>query len=309
MTGYARRMAAYLSVRLPLPSHLLVAAMLQTGIAGFSHHLHAEAASVFSWPTALGVWCVFNMFLILRLMDDLKDAETDRRLFPDRPLPSGQVSETDLKLGLLAAIALYVGASILAGPAFWTGLVVLGYSLLMFRWFFIPSVMRSNLLLALATHAPIIPLIVLQGFVISLADHIGPLSELRWSLVLPFVTMIWAAIEGWEVSRKIRAPAEETEYVTYSHVLGSGGAVLLAALFQAVAVGCGLFLFHALDPSFLYLAVLAASSALAVWAHVRFVARPDLGSGGLGQIAGIFVLGLLAAQIVAFTGLFDRASS
>ena len=39
----------------------------------------------------VGAFTVFAFLLWLRVADDLKDFETDKRLFPDRPLPSGRV--------------------------------------------------------------------------------------------------------------------------------------------------------------------------------------------------------------------------
>ncbi|MBP5252598.1 MAG: prenyltransferase, partial [Lachnospiraceae bacterium] len=40
---------------------------------------------------ATGAFTVFAFLLWLRIADDLKDFETDKKLFPDRPLPSGRV--------------------------------------------------------------------------------------------------------------------------------------------------------------------------------------------------------------------------
>ena len=44
----------------------------------------------------VGAYTVFAFLLWLRVADDLKDFETDKRLFPDRPLPSGRVFKKDI---------------------------------------------------------------------------------------------------------------------------------------------------------------------------------------------------------------------
>ena len=44
----------------------------------------------------IGGYTVFAFLLWLRVADDLKDYETDKRLFPDRPLPSGKTKIKDV---------------------------------------------------------------------------------------------------------------------------------------------------------------------------------------------------------------------
>ena len=43
-----------------------------------------------------GAYTVFAFLLWLRVADDLKDYETDKKLFPDRPLASGRVYKKDI---------------------------------------------------------------------------------------------------------------------------------------------------------------------------------------------------------------------
>ena len=45
---------------------------------------------------AVGAFTVFAFLLWLRIADDLKDYETDKKLFKDRPLPSGRVQKKDI---------------------------------------------------------------------------------------------------------------------------------------------------------------------------------------------------------------------
>ena len=106
------------------------------------------------------------MALILRLMDELKDRETDRELFSDRPVPSGRVLESDIRASLVTVIVLFIGANLWAGAALWTAVCVLGYALLMFRYFFVPRILRKYLLLNLATHNPVIPILLLYVVVL-----------------------------------------------------------------------------------------------------------------------------------------------
>ncbi len=55
-------------------------------------------------PPSIGTWCVpgilttFFFLLFLRVSDEIKDAEVDKSLFPDRLLPSGKVTMPDVRL-------------------------------------------------------------------------------------------------------------------------------------------------------------------------------------------------------------------
>lgn len=298
--GFPQRMWVYLAEMYPVPTRLLQAALTYISIAAFARTIHGEATSLVSLHTALGIWSVFALMLILRLMDELKDKDIDRELFHERPLPSGRVLASDITLSLVAVIVLYLAANLWLGTAFWAALVVLGYSLLMFRHFFIPDILRKNLLLTLATHNPIIAIILLYGFALFAVENGLSLAQLKWDLTLVFVAMIWAALIGWEISRKTRAPEEENAYVTYSQVLGRSGAVFVAAGAQTIAFGIGLYLQAALSLSLAYLAVLTGGYGLAVWAHVRFLLNPNPLTSKLKPFAETFIVCVLAAQVLEF---------
>ena len=49
----------------------------------------------------IGGYTVFAFLLWLRVADDLKDYETDKHLFPDRPLPSGKTEIKDVFISCL----------------------------------------------------------------------------------------------------------------------------------------------------------------------------------------------------------------
>ncbi|HUO63004.1 MAG TPA: UbiA family prenyltransferase [Terriglobales bacterium] len=299
-SGYIGRMRGYFAEMLPLPRHLLEAALIYLGIALFARDVHHVQPPLLSRYTVIGVWSVFSVWLILRLMDELKDRDIDRQLFPERPLPAGRVLEADIRLSLVAAIAVYLLASLAAGRAFWTALVVLGYMTLMFRLFFVPDLLRRSLMLSLVTHTPILPLMILQGFAIFAAESGLGLSGLAWSLVVPYVIMVWSVHAAWEFARKIRRPADETDYVTYSSVLGPARAVWLAAATQMVTVTAALYLFVVLRLSWPYLALVVFAFALMAWTYHRFLRTDDPRFRRLRPYAEVFALSVLAAQVGEF---------
>ena len=307
MAGYVARMHRYLTEMLPVPGHLLVAAMTYFGIAAFARHVHRVATPLASLHTALGVWSVFNLFLILRLMDELKDRDVDRELFPERPLPSGRVRESDIRLSLAISTGSYLFASFCAGSAFWTALIVLGYAMLMFRLFFIPNVLRGSLMLSLVTHTPILPLMMLQGFATFAAESGLRLVDLAWPLVVPYVMMIWAVYAAWEITRKTRQKEDETEYVTYSRTLGAFGAVIFACTIHTITVGIALYFYVALQLSWAYLAVVVGGFGVMLWAYLGFLIKPAGRTPQLRPYAEVFALAVFAAQVLEF-GWWQRGA-
>lgn len=306
MRTYVSRMAIYLSEMMPLPGHSVIALLTYAGIAGFAREVQGLTTSILTIPSLVGAWSVLNVFLMLRLMDELKDRDIDRELFPDRPLPAGRVCESDIKISLVLTIIIFVAANLLVVAAVWSALIVLGYALLMFRLFFIPAILRRSLPLSLATHAPIVPLLVLHGFSIFAAEHALSFRHLNWILIAPFVVMIWAGFESWELSRKIRSPEEEGAYVTYSRVFGRVGSVLIASGVELLSTAIGVCLFVVFGLSGIYLVILAVGLAVALWANGRFLIWPSPRTSNLKPFAAAFCISVLLAQTVEFALIGQR---
>jgi 4-hydroxybenzoate polyprenyltransferase len=298
--AYIHRMRVYFAEMFPIPQHSLLALLTYMSIAVFARWLEKQSSPIASWYTLLGIWAVFDLWLILRLMDELKDEDIDRTLFPDRPLPSGQVSPSDIKKTLAAAALLYLTAHLAAGTAFWTALLVLAYSVLMFKRFFAQKVLRKSLVITLATHNPIVPLMLAQCFVTFAVEHGLTLGELRWGLIVPFIVMLWSPLLAWELSRKIRSPEEETAYVTYSRLFGHVGAVALTAAIQAIAFSIGLYFWSRFSLSWIYFGILAFGLGSNVFGYFRFVRHPNPSTAKLKYYAVAFLSCVDAAQIVEF---------
>jgi 4-hydroxybenzoate polyprenyltransferase len=253
-----------------------------------------------SWHTLLGIWSVFGLWLILRLMDELKDEEIDRELFPARPVPSGRVAPSDIKLTLLGTILIYVGAHLVAPKTLWSALAVLGYASLMFNRFFAAEALRKSLILTLVTHNPIVPLMFGHGLNIFAVEHGLDIKKLGWNLMVPFVVMLWLPQLAWELARKIRSPGEETAYVTYSRLFGYMGATVLAGVLQSVSFTIGLYFWSKFSLSWVYPGILAFGLGLSLLGGLRFVVRPNPRTAVLKRYAGAFLICVETAQLVEF---------
>ena len=164
-----------------------------------------------------GSFTIFAFLLFLRIADDFKDYETDKTLFPDRAFPSGKVLKKDLLTAAAVTSAAAAAANILLmnNLLFFAGLY--GYGALMSVWFFRKKTISKSLPLALVTHNPV--QIILNFYVISFTCIKYGINIISWVTLLSAFTLYFPALI-WEISRKIRAPKDETEYITYSKLFG-----------------------------------------------------------------------------------------
>jgi len=295
---FAARMQAYFREMLPLPQHAVLALLIYLAIAAFARSAHGLSTSLVSLEGAIGAASLFGLMVLLRLMDELKDEDIDRRLFPDRPLPSGRVLREDIHRAMLAVVLLYLAVNLRVGWAGLAAVAVLGYAFLMFRRFFAPGALQRSLPLTLATHNPIVALMILYGFAVFAAEHGLSPADLRWSRITPFIGMTWSAFLAWELARKIRCEEEEDDYVTYSRLLGGRGAVLVTWIVQAGGVGLGIHLAWTGSLHWAGVALILAGFAGNLWAGCRFIRHPDPRTSRLGPVATVFLLTVLAAPLV-----------
>lgn len=165
----------------------------------------------------IGGFTVFSFLLWLRIADDFKDYELDCRLFAHRPLPSGRVKKKDLAIFVSILIAVTVLINLVFMNNFGFFLFLYIYGTLMSLWFFHKKKIQKSLPLALVTHNPV--QMIMNIYIISFTCIKYDLPAFDLTNFLAAWTLYFPALI-WEVSRKIRAPKDETEYVTYSKLFG-----------------------------------------------------------------------------------------
>ena len=165
----------------------------------------------------IGGYTIFAFLLWLRVADDLKDFETDKRLFPDRPLPSGRVQIKDVVIScsIVQTIALLLNILFMPNLIFCIILYIYGY--LMSKWFFKKKKIQPSLPLALITHNPVQAIVNL--YIISFTVIKYHLDFVNLTTIMTLFTLYFPALI-WEVSRKIKNPKKENDYTTYSKLFG-----------------------------------------------------------------------------------------
>ena len=186
------------------------------------------------WPLFLtGVFTSLTFFFVLRVLDEHKDADADRRFRPELPVPRGLISLAELRriggAALVVALALNAWlAPVLLIPC---GLAA-AWAALMTREFFVRDWLRAHLGAYLVTHMLVMPMIDAYTTGLDwLAGHHEPPGGLPWFLALTFVngTLV-------EIGRKLRSPDAEREGVdTYTKAWGTVAAPVLWITLLAVA--------------------------------------------------------------------------
>ncbi len=212
---------------------------------------------------AVGAFTVFAFLMWLRIADDLKDYETDKKLFKERPLPSGRVQKKDI---IIICIIVEIIAIILNG-IFMNNLlffaILYGYGYLMSKWFFQKSKIQPSLPLALVTHNPVQMFINL--YIISFTCIKYSLSLISLTTVMALFTLYFPALI-WEISRKIKAPKDENEYTTYSKLFGYKKATRFILIITIVDIITNIILVFNLNKISVLILVLLVS-----WMTYKFV--------------------------------------
>ena len=286
------RWVVYQRERFPLLRHAALVAAFSASAVCFSSLLRGPIAPP-SWSSLLVAFVTsLLVFLQLRVLDEFKDRDADRRYRPYRPVPRGLVSLREL--GLVAALAAVVqmGLAVWLNPSLVPLLVIIwAYLALMSREFFASAWLRSHPLAYMASHMVILPLTDFYATACDwwVAGLSRPPAGLSMFLAVSFLNGMVV-----EIGRKTRAPRDEEAGVeTYSALWGMTGAIHawisalivtgLAAWFAARSVGAATAM----------AALLALMIATCAAGAVRFLRSPQPGSGRLVEImSGVWTVAM-----------------
>jgi len=283
----AGRLWQYQAERFPLVRHgPLIAVFAAAGVSLSAGLSGREPPGFLTCASAAAL--ALLAFFQLRVADEVKDVEDDRRYRPERPVPRGLVSlRLLIGLGLMAAAgqALIVGVGLtgVIGPL----LAVWAWMALMAVEFGRPAWLKARPLLYLISHMAIMPLIDL----LITACEWGAWGEMPAGL-WPFLLLSFANGCVLELGRKIWSPdAERAGVETYSRLWGARRAVsvwLGAVIFAgALTIGTGIL---AGSGGLIAVCTLAAGAG-AAQAGWQFIQAPTVAhQASVEKMAGIWVL-------------------
>lgn len=245
--GFPGRFSRYLQERFPPLAYLVMITVFTFSAAAFSRLARGEPGFIPLDRFAVGVLTSLFFFLSLRILDEHKDADVDRRYRPELPVPRGLVTLAELRRVGLAGLAVVVALNLLVSPPLLLGIAVFAaWATLMTKEFFVREWLREHHAVYLVTHMAIMPCIDAYTTGLDwLSARVAPPLGIELFLVVTFLNGCVI-----EVGRKIRAPGTEREGVdTYTAVWGvrPAAAVWLALLvltaltawMAAQAIGAG----------------------------------------------------------------------
>jgi 4-hydroxybenzoate polyprenyltransferase len=216
---------------------LLIAAALVFGAAVID-------ASRPSLSTVFVAALALMLFLLrLRIFDEFKDHAHDTLHYPERPLPRGLISKNELRFMLVAVFLSEIMLLFFGG--YWTAplfYAALGYSLLMYKEFFLGTWLRKRFTLYVVSHELLlIPLFIsIASFTVS--DPLLFFTEKFAALLVFSGSQLFLL----EVARKMRTAEHEVAsrdtYTAQYGIRGAGTLLFITALFSVI----GLILFEQL---------------------------------------------------------------
>jgi len=228
--------------------------------------LRINSEGIIGWVTVL---CVL---IILRILDEFKDIETDKRLFPDRPLPRGGVSFRDIKILGIALFIIMVMINIYLSWVLLPFAAMMIYIWASYKWFFLKKIISENLFLTLITHQPITLMVNL--YIVSISFKSMGFIQLN-GLVIVSILAFSFPVTAWETSRKIRSTGNETDYVTYSKLIGPVKATLLPLFSLIVTIGLFIYLGIVLNFPLIVFICLFLILISILFFYIRFQIKPN----------------------------------
>ena len=219
---------------------------------------------------AVGAYTVFAFLLWLRIADDLKDFDVDKRLFPDRPLARGAVFKKDVVIlcAFFNLIAVVLNIIFMNNIVFFCILYFYGY--LMSKWFFQKAKIQPSLPLALVTHNPVQMFVNL--YIISFTVIKYDLQPVTITTIMTLWTLYFPALI-WEVSRKIKAPKDENDYTTYSKLFGYKKSTRFVMILTLVDIITNIILVFRLNKISILILVILVSWM--TWKFVQYMKDPE----------------------------------
>lgn len=296
-TGLPARLWAYQKERFPLVAYLPMVLVFTASAVAFSRLARNADGWVPAGRFGIGVLTALALFAWLRILDEHKDADVDRRFRPELPVPRGLVTLPELRRVGGALLLLVIPLNALAAPRLLWALLAAGvYAALMTREFWVGEWLRAHPAAYLLSHMVIMPLIDAYTTGLDwLAEGATPPRGLWFFLAVTYLNGVVI-----EIGRKIRPPGAEREGVdTYTRAWGVRAApgIWLATL--ALTAGTAWLAARHVGAGWITVLLLAGFAGAAALPALRFLRAPAAGSAkqietasGVWTIAMYLLLGL-----------------
>ena len=177
----------------------------------------------------------FLQFLMVRIIDEFKDYEEDKKYRPYRPVPRGLIKLKELRTLFVICIIIQFALTLIVNPFSLIFLLVLWIMfILMTKSFFMKKLVDKHILLEVALDEILLPTLMLY-----LSSFIKLDITILWRLLLLSYVVSWII----EIARKVRCKKDEEKGVkTYTAVFGIPKATILLSVLELILTILRLFL-------------------------------------------------------------------
>ena len=217
--GAPRRFSRYMAERFPLTQFLPLAMVISLP-AAMGTQIYVDSPPYNIQATLVTFGAVFLLLLRLRLIDELKDLEHDRRFYPDRPLPRGLVEQREVGWVAAGVVLIEVCLAASAGVNSLALFAVVGlYSVATSCEFFCREWLRRHFTVYVASHELLI--IPVCFYLYSLSGlTIGDISTPYFWELTAYIACLLVLLE---MARKLSPSRGETDANdTYTSRYGAG---------------------------------------------------------------------------------------
>jgi 4-hydroxybenzoate polyprenyltransferase len=250
-----------------------------------------------------GVITAFFMMLLMRTFDDLKDFELDAHLFPHRATARKLVLKRDIQLLSLSSFGILLIVNFIWGQeTLMVFAIMITYALLTFKWFFAEKFHREHIFITMLDHQPL-PYVI-NFFLLHTALATGTEYESFQWIHFYLLMIVSMPITAWEVSRKIRSADMETEYETFSMVIGRKTSTIIPLILFLVVGFLHMYVGQtmAFKPLFYYIVI--AIMLVVLFFYLRFLIKPIKEYNVLTNVAlfatSMFFINLLVNTLINY---------
>ncbi|MBF0351524.1 MAG: UbiA family prenyltransferase [SAR324 cluster bacterium] len=308
---YINRLMAWVHERFPLPNAIMFFTLYFCA-AFLGRMITAEGPILVGKNDLGGCLVTWALFLLIRVVDEHKDYESDVRNYPERVLQRGLITLENLQTLGAGALGIIVGWSLWLdhglGPVVMSLGVVFIWFLLMSKEFFCGEWLEKHITLYAVSHMVLMPMVLF--WLMNLGASPAGVEPLN---VAGLLLMALSFISGmaFELTRKTRGPEEEREGVdSYSKAYGTKGSAYIIMTLQAVVLICQLWLMREIVQTATFntgLVILCLAFGLSWFSLIQFIRNPTekgrkMNEGMVG-LSGLLGYGAIIAAMIVERGI------
>ncbi len=286
--------------RFPLPGVILYAGSLYWMSYSFAGTLHDSSSwSILDFFTGFIVY--FLVFLHLRIFDEHKDFKKDCIAYPKRMLSRGEITLKDLRKILYPVLAVECVLSMMLGiRAFTAWLMIMVWTLLMLKEFFVKEFLNKRIGLYLISHQLLVPIMII--FPIMQRRNLFQASKSELVLFSIFALGTMCLTMTYEIARKTWSSEMENENAdSYTREWGIGRTYVSSIIVAAIA--CVVFNYLLYDMKEIA-SVLATGALFMIYlvAETFFLIKKNARASKIVEYAGIlYMLGTFITVAIPCT--------